>query len=314
MSTGREDVGSPILLTQSTSSWTTLRPRRFWPVRRTCRQILYEEFKEQLERNPAGWYETRLSWKANQTDLPTNETGSIRRLEQLVRKLHRDGQYEEYGDILYKNSSSKELLSLYLMSFVKRSSTSRKRESVEWTQNRLWCLRERKEQPAILKRLPNLGPPLQNRLWDILVRSRFYPVLLTGDLKKAFLHIRIKEEERDVLRFHWKPSNSDEILIFCFTWALFGMTCSPFLLERVINQHLDTWERQLPEFIKEPRDNLYVDDLLRFWPEGRLSRSLRLRELLQPKFLATQPSKFTNGTQTYLSKRCLPTHNPVSKI
>jgi len=132
------------------------------------------------------------------------------------------------------------------MSFVKKSSTSRKRESVEWTQNRLWCLRERKEQPAILKRLPNLGPPLQNRLWDILVRSRFYPVLLTGDLKKAFLQIRIKEEEKDVLRFHWKPPNRDEILIFCFTRALFGMTCSPFLLGGVINQHLDTWERQLP--------------------------------------------------------------------
>lgn len=62
--------------------------------------MLYEEFKEQLERNPAGWYETRLSWKANQTDLPTNEAGSIRRLEQLVRRLHRDGQYEEYGNIL----------------------------------------------------------------------------------------------------------------------------------------------------------------------------------------------------------------------
>ena len=139
-------------------------------------------------------------------------------------------------------------------------------------------------------------------------------MLLTGDLKKAFLQIRIKEEERDVLRFHWKPPNSDEILIFCFTPALFGMTCSPFLLGGVINLHLDTWKRQLPEFIKEPCDNLYVDDLLRFSPEERLSRSLRLRKLLQLKYLATQPWKFTNGTQTYLSKRCLPALNPVSKI
>ena len=40
------------------------------------------------------------------------------------------------------------------------------------------------------------------------------------------------------------------------------MTCSPFLLGGVINHHLDTWERQHPEFIKELRDNLYVDDLV----------------------------------------------------
>jgi len=33
----------------------------------------------------------------------------------------------------------------------------------------------------------NPGHPLQNHLWDILVRSRFYSVPLTGNLKKPFL-------------------------------------------------------------------------------------------------------------------------------
>lgn len=31
----------------------------------------------------------------------------------------------------------------------------------------------------------NSGPPLQNRLWDVLVRMRFHPVVLTRDLKQA---------------------------------------------------------------------------------------------------------------------------------
>ena len=87
-------------------------------------------------------------------------------------------------------------------------------------------------------------------------------MLVTGDLKKAFLEVRIEEEERDALRFHWKPPNSEEILIFRFTRAVFGMTCSPFLLGGVINQHLGTWERQLPEFNKELRSNPYVDVLV----------------------------------------------------
>ena len=29
-------------------------------------------------------------------------------------------------------------------------------------------------------------PPLQNKLWDVLVRQRAYPVAVTGDLKKVF--------------------------------------------------------------------------------------------------------------------------------
>ena len=47
------------------------------------------------------------------------------------------------------------------------------------------------------------GPSLQNFLWDILVRTRLRSVLLCGDIKKAFLQIRIRENDRDGLRFHW---------------------------------------------------------------------------------------------------------------
>ena len=61
---------------------------------------VFEEFKEQLERCPAGWYETRLPWKVNHPTLPTNEAGSKRRLEQLVRKLERNGQYKKYNSII----------------------------------------------------------------------------------------------------------------------------------------------------------------------------------------------------------------------
>jgi hypothetical protein len=38
----------------------------------------------------------------------------------------------------------------------------------------------------------NPGPPLQNDLWNILVRMRFHPIALSGDIKQAFLQVRIK--------------------------------------------------------------------------------------------------------------------------
>ena len=138
------------------------------------------------------------------------------------------------------------------------------RENAESTKLRIVydaSAREKDNQPSFNDCL-HPEPPLQNRLWDILVRSRFYPVLLTGDLKEAFLQVRIKKIERDSLRFHWKPPNSCKTSVLRFTRALFGMTCSPFLLGGVINQHLDTWEGQHPELIKEIRDGLYVDDLI----------------------------------------------------
>jgi hypothetical protein len=103
---------------------------------------------------------------------------------------------------------------------------------------------------------------LQNLLWSILVRSRFLPILLTGDLEKAFLQVRIKEAERDALRFHWKAPRSDDTVVYRFTRALFGLTCSPFLLNGVLNEHLKSWETKRPELVEEIRKNLYVDDLM----------------------------------------------------
>ena len=47
------------------------------------------------------------------------------------------------------------------------------------------------------------GPALQNLFWSVLVRNRFFSVSLCGDIKQAFLQVRIKEEDRDALRFHW---------------------------------------------------------------------------------------------------------------
>ena len=121
--------------------------------------------------------------------------------------------------------------------------------------------KERGDQ-ASLNDCPHPGPALQNLLWTVLVRNRIHPVAITGDLQKAFLQVRIREAERDALRFHWKPPGQSNIDVYRFTRALFGLTSSPFLLGGVINQHLTLWEDRHPEFVEEIRKSLYVDDLL----------------------------------------------------
>ena len=47
------------------------------------------------------------------------------------------------------------------------------------------------------------GPPLQNLLWSVLARNPFKTVAFCGDLKRAFLQVRILEADRDALHFHW---------------------------------------------------------------------------------------------------------------
>ena len=102
-----------------------------------------------------------------------------------------------------------------------------------------------------------MGPTLQNLLWNILVRNRFKPVALAADLKQAVLQIRIKNEDRDALRFHWiNEENPSEIEVYWFTCALFRLNQSPFLLGGTLEQHLSSQEKQFPTEVAEIKDGL----------------------------------------------------------
>ncbi|XP_028414003.1 uncharacterized protein LOC114536864 [Dendronephthya gigantea] len=197
--------------------------------------LVFGDFKEQLVRNPGGWYETNLPWKPNHPPLPTNETGSLRRLNNLIKRLKRDGDYQRYDDIITEqleqgviepapaNPTGNEF-------YIPHKGVTK--NTAETTKLRIVydaSAKESNDKPSLNDCL-HPGPQLQNLLWSVLVRSRFYPVLLTSDIQKAFLQVRIKEHERDALRFHWKAPENNEVHIYRFTRALFGLTCSPSCL------------------------------------------------------------------------------------
>ena len=86
---------------------------------------------------------------------------------------------------------------------------------------------------------------------------------LAGDPKQAFLQVRIREEDRDVMRFHWlKDLDTKHVETLRFTRALFGLSTSPFLLGGVIDRHLKNLQNVYPREVEEIRRSLYVDDLI----------------------------------------------------
>ena len=139
------------------------------------------------------------------------------------------------------------------------------RESAEST--KVWIVydasaKANEKEPSINDCLET-SPPIQNKLWSVLTRNRFHPVALAGDLKQAFLQVQIREEDRDVLRFHRLTDlETKEVETLRFTRALFGLSTSPFLLGGVIDQHLKNLESIYPDEVEEIRKRLYVDDLI----------------------------------------------------
>ena len=120
------------------------------------------------------------------------------------------------------------------------------------------------------------GPPVQNKLWSVVVRNRFHPVVVAGDIRRAFLQVRIRETERDALRFHWIADKSaKQVETLRFTRVVFGLAPSPFLLNGVIQQHLENLLSTYPDAVNEIRKSLYVDDLLSGGPTIEKAKKLK---------------------------------------
>lgn len=229
---------------------------------------VYDEFKEQLTRSPEGWYETGLPWKGNCPSLPNNREGSLHRLNSLLRKLRRSDMLDDYDAVI------REQLEEGVVERAPAEVTGREfylphravvRENAETTKLRVVydaSARAHDKAPSLNECL-HAGPPLQNKLWSVLTRNRFHPVAVAGDLRRAFLQVRIRETERDALRFHWIADKATkEVETLRFTRVVFGLAPSPFLLNGVIQQHLENLQSTYPESVNEVRKSLYVDDLI----------------------------------------------------
>ena len=107
------------------------------------------------------------------------------------------------------------------------------------------------------------GPSLTPLIFDILLRFRLHKVALIGDLEKAFLNVEVAAEERNLLRFLWLDdvnSSNPEVILLRYTRLVFGLVCSPFILNVTLRNHLAKYESIDPEFVNTVVKALYVDD------------------------------------------------------
>ena len=95
------------------------------------------------------------------------------------------------------------------------------------------------------------GPKYNQKILEIFLRFRSYPVAVVADVEKAFLMISVDPKDRDVLRFLWVKnvkSEEPEIVILRFARVVFGVTSSPFLLNATIRpstlKHNQCWWRK----------------------------------------------------------------------
>ena len=118
------------------------------------------------------------------------------------------------------------------------------------------------------------GPNLLSLLWGILLRFRIGKVGVVGDLEKAFLQLALYDEDRNVCCFLWLNPQG-EIKVYRYKEVIFGAKSSPFLLQVVLKQQLESFINE-SEMASQLLRNLYMDD-----PVNSMENTEKAREFLQ---------------------------------
>ena len=164
--------------------------------------FVHENFKQQLEKNKEGFYETRLPWKPCHMTLLDNKQLSIARLHSTTQKLERCGSLEEY-DIMQEQLTTGVLEHIpdkpsgKTMHYVPHQPVMR--DQAESSKLRIVydCSSKANDQVPSLNDCLETWPSLQPLLFDILIRNRFRRYCVTRDVKEVFLQIMIQQCDRD---------------------------------------------------------------------------------------------------------------------
>ena len=230
--------------------------------------MIHEEFLQQLTKTPRGYYETKLPWKEDRVPLPTNKNLSTARLHSTVRRLERTGKLQEYDQIMQEQIADGIIEPApthptgEVVHYIPHQAVIH--EDVETTKMRIVydCSARGNTQSPSLNDCLETGPPLQPLLFDILLRNRMRKFCITGDVQKAFLQIRVHEQDRDAQRILWYDNLTDwNVTEYRFTRVIFGATSSPYILGATLQKHISDYEEEFTATSQSLLQDTYVDDI-----------------------------------------------------
>ena len=107
-----------------------------------------------------------------------------------------------------------------------------------------------------------VGPTIQPTLSTILICFRTYPVALNSDISKMYREVKLAAEDKDLHRFLWRDSPQDPVRDFRMTRVTFGVSASPYLAVKTLQQTAVDHGEEYPRATQHIYTSFYVDDFL----------------------------------------------------
>ena len=103
---------------------------------------------------------------------------------------------------------------------------------------------------------------MQEDLWVLLTRWRFFRVVFVADIVKMFRQVLIDERDTDLQLIIWRENPSHEQQTYRLRTVTYGTTSAPFLVIQVLLELATIYDQKYPEAAKIIQRNKYLDDFL----------------------------------------------------
>ncbi|GAB0086571.1 hypothetical protein DMENIID0001_006610 [Sergentomyia squamirostris] len=247
-----------------------------------------EHFRSTVSRHPSGRFVVHLPFRRDPKLLGDSRAFAVRHQLALERKFQRNPELRKlYIEVMREqiNQGWVELVSMgssYAMTYymshhgVLKDSTTTKLRIV-------FNASAKSSSGYSLNDLLRVGPTIQPKLSDTLLRFRRYRFAAIGDVSKMYLQILLFAPHADLQRFVWREDTNQPLRDYRVTRVCFGLASSPFLAIRVLFQLAQECEKMHPLASKALRWAFYVDDCLLCCDslEELMSAQSQLIEVLQ---------------------------------
>ena len=216
-------------------------------------------------------YSVSLPFRENSPVLPDNYVNTVRRLDSTVKRLRKEPKVLKECDSIVKEQLEKGVIEKVEVNkpvepgqvhYLPGQIVTRK--DALTTKIRMVFDASSKSHGVCLNDTLHTGPSLTEQLYSVLLRFRLRPIAIIADVEKAFLAIGVDENHRDYLRFLWLRNvdeNDSEIVVYRFCSVPFGLCCSPFIMNSILQHHVKMYENTDTEFVKLMLNSFYCDDL-----------------------------------------------------
>lgn len=238
-------------------------------------QYALEILESTAKRLPSGRFEVGLLWRNDIRDVPDSYPQALSRFLGLEKRMERDDNFKKgyctfinnmlekgYAEECSKDTYHNEINSLYHIN------------KIRWYLPHFSVVHPQKKKLRVvhdaaartsgvsLNSLLFPGPALLQSLLHILFRFREGRVALTADIKEMFPQIKMREHDRDALRFLWREDRSSELKEYRMTSVIFGAVCSPCTALYIKNRNAQELHTLYPAAAKAIIDDHYMDDFL----------------------------------------------------